>query len=674
MKQLDLACPTCKSKLNITNGRIRCPGCSKVLGTSDSKNKYFDLLAHNKTYYWGEISELRAALLNTQSVKEGYVSAVSNLESEYPGMSEYILSYSRADWIFSCQNLNQESRSLDIGSGWGSITFALSRHTSEVWSLESVPQRIDFQRIRARQEGRTNIHFVRSSWQNLPFPDNSFDLISVNGVLEWIGLSDFSQNPRNLQQRFLSEIYRILKPGGCLYIGIENRIALFLFLGSLDHSGLPFTSLMPRKLADLTVRLFRKTKNEYLSDKRMALDWPDYRTYTYTWKGYADLIRSVGFSKIIFNWVLSYNSPSESGLFDSQSFAFLLKHFKEHDFSVTFLSKLATRFGTYVPAKLIKLLIPWLSPNYLIYSYKEFNPKSFETKLLEHFPKATSFVRRSGTHGINSKINYFLLNNGRPVGIAKFSRFKEFEKSLDTEEKHLSKWNNLIITPLNILGRKVYFEPFLHGRVCQTFNMSDNLAVVNWLINFQSENKLGVWSKTDLKKEQSSYLEAIKSIGLPSETSALLVGLLNKYFASTHELTLPIVPEHGDFVKTNMIVSGDKVSVIDWEFFKPKSTPFFDLLTFVINQARVGTMPLCFEANFTGNGIYSPILKSVIVKYSQAMNIPIDVIISAVPYCLVRTLHRRYFDKYGRHLDTKPLIDILNLWCKILPKVKLWIN
>src|SRR4030065_2206102 len=104
--------------------------------------------------------------------------------------------------------------------------------------MESVRQRVSFQHIRQQQEHVRNIRFVRADWLRLPFPDNSFDLVVANGVLEWLGLSDYSRNPRQVQQEFLKEARRVLKPGGCLYVGTENRFGISFFAGARDHSGL----------------------------------------------------------------------------------------------------------------------------------------------------------------------------------------------------------------------------------------------------------------------------------------------------------------------------------------------------------------------------------------------------------------------------------------------------
>ena len=126
----------------------------------------------------------------------------------------------------------------------------------------------------------------------LPFPEAYFDLIVLNGVLEWLGIFHYELNPRKVQLTKLQDMHKLLKDNGSLYIGVENRTAYVYFLGGRDHSGIRFTSLMPRKIADICCRI-RKGQA--------------YRTYTYNVIGYKRLLNEAGFTKIdIYETIPSY--------------------------------------------------------------------------------------------------------------------------------------------------------------------------------------------------------------------------------------------------------------------------------------------------------------------------------------------------------------------------------
>ena len=102
-------------------------------------------------------------------------------------------------------------------------------------------------------------------------------------MLEWLGIFHRELNPGEIQLTNLKDIRRMLKDDGSLYIGIENRISYLNFLGAKDHGGLRFTALMPRRIADIYCR-FRTGQK--------------YRTYTYTLRGYRNLLNKAGFSRI----------------------------------------------------------------------------------------------------------------------------------------------------------------------------------------------------------------------------------------------------------------------------------------------------------------------------------------------------------------------------------------
>ena len=313
-----LVCPICKNNFVKNENILRCENCGTQCVIS---GEIYDLMG-NKEDYWGEIPLKEMEETNELAKIEGWRTAVKRIGLKHPDLITYILSNARADWLFHCINYSRTKSCLDVGSGMGANTFILANFFEEVWSLEAVKQRIEFQQIRKYQDKINNIKFVRADWLHLPFPDNYFDLVAVNGVLEWIGLSDYSRNPRELQKDFLNETRRVLKPGGCLYIGIENRFSVSSFLGAIDHSGLPFTNLLPRKIADLVVRYSGKAGiyRQYLPTSK----WPDYRTYTYSMSGYKKLLKASKYDQVDFFWSFSYNMPNRAGRFDDGSFPFYL--------------------------------------------------------------------------------------------------------------------------------------------------------------------------------------------------------------------------------------------------------------------------------------------------------------------------------------------------------------
>ena len=145
----------------------------------------------------------------------------------------------------------------------------------------------------------------------LPFPSGGLDIVAFNGVLEWLGGIDKGRSPIDLQRQALREAWRVIKPGGHVYIGIENRYSLRYILGDPDdHSFIRFTSLMPRKIASLYCRV---------------RSGEPYFTHTHSLAGYHSLLGEARFSDIrtYFPWP-DYRNPSSIIPLDKEA---LLHHF-----------------------------------------------------------------------------------------------------------------------------------------------------------------------------------------------------------------------------------------------------------------------------------------------------------------------------------------------------------
>jgi ubiquinone/menaquinone biosynthesis C-methylase UbiE len=102
---------------------------------------------------------------------------------------------------------------LDCGCASGGYTIALARHgADEVIGLDLEADRI----ARAQAErppDLMNVSFACASSEELPFPDERFDGVLLNEVLEHVGD----------ERATLAEIRRVLRPGGVLALMSPNR-------------------------------------------------------------------------------------------------------------------------------------------------------------------------------------------------------------------------------------------------------------------------------------------------------------------------------------------------------------------------------------------------------------------------------------------------------------------
>jgi SAM-dependent methyltransferase len=295
-----LRCLKCGEKLDCGPEQCVCHGCGAAWPVSDGIPRFFQ--AHD--HYWGEVGRKEALELLEAAHRGSWADAVRTHFPKDDNMRFGLLDLQRASWA-PMLGLDEQSTVLDIGSGYGAITHSLSRFAGEVYSIEAIPDRIDFTRERLRQEGILNVHLIQASATALPLAEKSFDLVVVNGVLEWVGDWDLAVHPRMAQINFLRKIHGLLKNDGVLLIGIENRFGLSSFLGNRDHSGLPYTSLVPRAVATFMLR--HSSSRHYRTQKNTP---KQYRTYTYSERGLRNLLSDAGFAELSSYWAdPGYNQP-----------------------------------------------------------------------------------------------------------------------------------------------------------------------------------------------------------------------------------------------------------------------------------------------------------------------------------------------------------------------------
>jgi SAM-dependent methyltransferase len=110
--------------------------------------------------------------------------------------------------VCSMLEVNPKAKLLDLGCFDGSVTVSLGTYvkTKRLYGLDIVPQALAEARRRGVITKKGNLN------SRLAYPSNYFDVVHANQVIEHLYDSDM----------FLSEIYRVLKPGGYASISTEN--------------------------------------------------------------------------------------------------------------------------------------------------------------------------------------------------------------------------------------------------------------------------------------------------------------------------------------------------------------------------------------------------------------------------------------------------------------------
>jgi len=101
---------------------------------------------------------------------------------------------------------------LEVGCGTGTLTLAAKRRagpSGKVCGIDLIPAMIEKSRQKAK-EANQDILFQAGSIENLPFPDNQFDVVMCSFMI--FHMSD------GVRSKGIQEIYRVLKPQGRLLL------------------------------------------------------------------------------------------------------------------------------------------------------------------------------------------------------------------------------------------------------------------------------------------------------------------------------------------------------------------------------------------------------------------------------------------------------------------------
>jgi ubiquinone/menaquinone biosynthesis C-methylase UbiE len=127
-------------------------------------------------------------------------------------------------------------RILDLGAGFGALSLYCASLGAEVVAVDPKPTRLQVAVKIAQQRGLPVTALVAEA-QSLPLPDASFDMALANNSLCYIV-------DKGQLRLALSEIHRVLSPGGWVIVRNPNR------LHPRDQfTGIPLLPLLPSALA-----------------------------------------------------------------------------------------------------------------------------------------------------------------------------------------------------------------------------------------------------------------------------------------------------------------------------------------------------------------------------------------------------------------------------------------
>lgn len=195
--------------------------------------------------------------LNEIAKKKNWKDALRDVYGAESNIFKYVTNHERLIFL-DLLELNKDSVVLEIGSGLGQFTSFIADYAKQVYGLEVVAGQAQFASERCRQLGKDNVKFACGGDDcRLPYPDQSMDIVIMNLVFEWCSTRNPDESSAEGQKRMLAEVFRVLNPGGSVFLSTKNRFALGYILGRRDeHSyGMPFGNALPRWMHNLLLRL-----------------------------------------------------------------------------------------------------------------------------------------------------------------------------------------------------------------------------------------------------------------------------------------------------------------------------------------------------------------------------------------------------------------------------------
>lgn len=700
-----LNCPKDQGKLNVCDGNLTCSICGAVYHVDDNIPVF-----NEKRGYWSNATRETMRDVIQETIAEHDWKTV--MKRKIPDYERHIAPYFRGD-ISALLPISSGSVVLDAGSMWGGLTIPFSQKCKQIFAVDQTWESLRYLAARASIDDISNIIPIESTIAKLPFSDQKFDLILLNGVLEWVATDDevvlerdwnkssgnivavsgAKTDPRLLQLNVLEELARTLSENGSLYIAIENRIGLQYFAGYPDdHVNVRFVSFLPRSIANLVTKFIKGT---------------EYRTYLYSPRQLKKLLNEAGFRNVeLYTSFPHYNIISrmvnfenfdslksipldgsaplnKSGKIKVALFGLawrlipnpIRKHFTPS------IGVIATKGTNPVPWLVQELYDSSVLKNKdysLILCNNRFSddiPSNIlilnnKTSDIEMFCKVG---RKLGTNTLqNENETLTILNNLRNENGLILNGFPNliYHGTLDGFEVQVTKFEKILACepfvasgimkaiPADLNGRKISISQVLRKYsfnrwVKQTSGtMSDALI---WLNNF---NKL----MGDRYISQNSDLIRILYSDLSHEYQDLNVFLdqLKQKLSNLEIGKVPLGIEHGDFDLCNIFRTKDgKIFVVDFEHSEFEKTPFFDIGTLLFStlarEWRSANTKYSLKKFSDALG-YTDIIKSALTKYSLQTDINVS-LLEYMPGLAVVTLLSKKFPS-SRDMNDYPLYHI----------------
>lgn len=672
LPELPLICPDCAASLQTdAHGDLRCSGCSALWPMVDGVR----WLGRRQDHYHADVPEavMRAMLdaATPDTLRRRFAAMLRDLPAErawFYSHNAFAGARAAAQLLLP---LGPQSRVLDLGCGWGNLSAAAGLAAGQVVAMDLAPLRARFTQLHLQAEGLDNALVLGGGdGRYLPFAAASFDAVILNGVLEWVGEpTAVKVTPDEALAAFLAEVRRVLRPGGRVLIGIENRFSAKYILGMPEeHVNQRYVSLLPRWMAD---RYLRRVQGR------------PYRIRTYSHWGIARVLQAAGFQEVERHLPLpDYRNPDRIAL---------------HGSHAALRATLVARQWRPMRAKVMDLAARWGLLPHLVHSFvavarkplAEAEPAVSPSEVASGDPGSpardeltalgeaclTALRQQGGApaalaerlcartaileSGVTGSMRLVLLSpddasraavasvGAGPEGVVIAAKAAALGQlvALDLPAPLRSSLPQ-ILAQFRWGRRTVLLRPWIEGRsLIEEVGGSKGEALLgeaaNWLIALHSATHQ---QKCFDAADWASYVdrpweELRRLLPLPSSIEAMVENRLPS-LSRINGRELPRVFVHGDFEFRNLLRTPEGgLKVIDWELAEPAGLPLGDLahlLVAYVSNRRGYSYGAAARSLFLDRGVTAKLADGWLERYCQALNVPQDLMRPLLALALLR--------------------------------------
>lgn len=243
------------------------------------------------------------------------------------------------------------------------------------------------------------------------------------------------------------------------------------------------------------------------------------------------------------------------------------------------------------------------------------------------------------------RIIFLVYENSRriPSYVAKVSRSMVSRRALEREQKCLQRCiatNSFLKHQINRFywnDEDIVFilEPYLIGQRISKFRNFEKVSkkVLNWLIQLQKASSGPIWNKKEFVQFGQTLIEQVSRYYEITPPVNKILAELERRMVNVDDFEIQATVVHGDLMKNNLLINGDKVEVFDWEWVQESGWPILDAWFYLFSVSN-GLKP---SSNYMDSGLivtktlvdstqFSKYVQNLINYYNSKQNFPIDVV------------------------------------------------